>query len=164
VVKLLLDKDSVNPESQDSYGQTSLLVAAGNGHLPVVKLLLTRASVKPDSEDTFGRTALSRATASGYSDIATLILESYIKYEIIVPDCDLDVTSPPVSEQESRIQCDICISWILNVNIHYHCGICHNGNFDLCQECITSGAMCLHDSHILVKRMIKNGRIMEVPE
>ncbi|KAF2177265.1 ankyrin, partial [Zopfia rhizophila CBS 207.26] len=38
-VKLLLEKDGVNPDSKDIYGQTPLSIAARNGHKAIVKLL-----------------------------------------------------------------------------------------------------------------------------
>lgn len=51
VVKLLLATDGVNPDfkdnngSQDRYGQTLLLLAAGNGYGAVVKLLLAKPAL-----------------------------------------------------------------------------------------------------------------------
>jgi ankyrin repeat protein len=43
VVKLLLDKDGVGPDSKDRNGGMPLWRAAENGHEAVVKLLLDRS-------------------------------------------------------------------------------------------------------------------------
>ena len=52
VVKLLLEKEGVEPDSKDNeYGQTPLSWAAENGHEAVVKLLLEKDGVDPDSKD-----------------------------------------------------------------------------------------------------------------
>lgn len=56
------------------------------------------------------------------------------------------------------IDCNSCNNTIPNE--HYHCSICEHGDFDLCQACVDSGATCHGDEHWLIKRMIKNGRIV----
>ncbi|THZ00102.1 hypothetical protein D6C95_04395 [Aureobasidium pullulans] len=45
-------------------------------------------------------------------------------------------------------------------NVHYHCGVCDGGDFDLCETCITNGAACLGDGHWLVKRSIQDGKVI----
>jgi len=53
VVKLLLDKEDVDSEIKDDYGQTLLWWVATNGHEAVVKLLLDKEGVDPDSKDSY---------------------------------------------------------------------------------------------------------------
>ncbi|KAJ9623020.1 hypothetical protein H2204_011278 [Knufia peltigerae] len=43
---------------------------------------------------------------------------------------------------------------------HYHCGICENGDFDLCKSCVGAGVTCDGDEHWLVKRHIRNGVVI----
>lgn len=50
-MNLLLAKNGVDPDSKDINNQTSLLLAAANGHKGVVKLLLAKDGVDPDSKD-----------------------------------------------------------------------------------------------------------------
>jgi len=77
VVKLLLDKEGVDPDSKGSYyNRTPLSRAAKNGHEAVVKLLLDKEGVDPDSKDSYnGRTPLSRAAANGHEAVVKLLLD-----------------------------------------------------------------------------------------
>jgi Ankyrin repeats (3 copies) len=75
VVKLLLAKDQVDPDSKDaSYGQTPLSWAAENGHQAVVKLLLAKDGVDPDSKDSYGHTPLSWAAENDHKAVVRLLL------------------------------------------------------------------------------------------
>ena len=43
---------------------------------------------------------------------------------------------------------------------HYHCSICDDGDFDLCQSCVESGVLCGGEGHWLIKRIVKNGKVI----
>jgi len=58
VVKLLLIRGSINPNSEDKYGAIPLLLAAECGRKVVVELLLTRDNVNPDSKNALKETLL----------------------------------------------------------------------------------------------------------
>ncbi len=40
---------------------------------------------------------------------------------------------------------------------HYHCGVCDDGDFDLCSSCIAADVTCDGEGHWLIKRRIQNG-------
>ncbi|KAL2260228.1 hypothetical protein VTK26DRAFT_5841 [Humicola hyalothermophila] len=42
---------------------------------------------------------------------------------------------------------------------HYHCSICDDGDFDLCQDCVNRGISCKAD-HWLIKRFVQAGVII----
>ncbi|GAW16254.1 hypothetical protein ANO14919_056770 [Xylariales sp. No.14919] len=42
---------------------------------------------------------------------------------------------------------------------HFHCSICDEGDFDLCQECVNRGISCHGDGHWLIRRTVVNGEI-----
>ena len=157
-VELLLGNSCVDNDSRDRYGQTPLLMAASNGHENVLKLLLAESTISPESKDAFGRTPFSQATARGHIHIAMRILKAYSQRGITAPGGDMIVTSLPVPTRDgpTRWICDVCAYSIPDTSFRYHCGICNRGDFDLCQDCAESGAKCLDDSHILIKRTVRD--------
>jgi hypothetical protein len=50
---------------------------------------------------------------------------------------------------------DICRNQILNAV--YRCGICNEGDFDICGPCKDDGAHCLDHHHALIQRALNNG-------
>ena len=50
-VKLLLEREDVNPDRPDRYGQTPLSLTARSGYARVAKLLLEREKVSSDKPD-----------------------------------------------------------------------------------------------------------------
>lgn len=58
--------------------------------------------------------------------------------------------------------CDRCKRGISNDSLHYHCGICGIGNFDLCQSCFEQHLGCMDDSHVLTERTVRLGKIVEI--
>ena len=77
IVKLLLAKDSVDPDLKErKSGLTPLWWAAKYGHEAVVKLLLETGKVEVDSEDKYGRTPLWSAVENRYETIVKLLLET----------------------------------------------------------------------------------------
>ncbi|PUU81764.1 hypothetical protein B9Z19DRAFT_970912, partial [Tuber borchii] len=88
VVKLLLERVDVNPDSPNSSGRTPLSYAVQWGQQDLVKLFLRHGGVNLDSSDSSGRTPLSyslhldaskwRSETSGVStEIARGIVESF---------------------------------------------------------------------------------------
>ena len=43
---------------------------------------------------------------------------------------------------------------------HYHCSKCENGDYDLCPACIAKGVTCDGEDHWLIKRTVKNGKVL----
>ncbi|KAK0247400.1 hypothetical protein B0A54_10772 [Friedmanniomyces endolithicus] len=43
---------------------------------------------------------------------------------------------------------------------HFHCGICDGGDYDLCEKCVASGKLCPGEGHWLIKRFIKDGKVI----
>jgi len=77
VVKMLLEREDVNPDQADTkHSQTPLLLAAQGGHEGIVKALLERKDVNPDRADTkYGWTPLSWAAERGHEGIVKMLLE-----------------------------------------------------------------------------------------
>jgi hypothetical protein len=92
-----------------------------------------------------------------------LLLEKYEKNGYI-GDEDIDVAMSPAAGDPNAITCEICMRRIPDIDIHYHCVLCSEGDFDVCQECTTSGAFCFDQSHKLIKRTVKDSTLVEVPD
>ena len=43
---------------------------------------------------------------------------------------------------------------------HFHCSICDGGDYDLCEECVANGKLCPGEGHWLIKRFIKDGKVI----
>jgi len=59
-------------------------------------------------------------------------------------------------------------SWVVFCNncnnsmedVHFHCGICDHGDYDLCPACVNAGIHCPGTGHWMVKRFVKNGNVV----
>ncbi|KAK5114592.1 hypothetical protein LTR85_010169 [Meristemomyces frigidus] len=52
-------------------------------------------------------------------------------------------------------ECDKAMS-----DAHFHCSTCDGGDYDLCVECVTAGKLCPGEGHWLIKRFIKEGKVI----
>ncbi|KAF5639627.1 ankyrin repeat [Fusarium sp. NRRL 52700] len=75
VVRLLLSRDDVDPNSEDTrYQETPLSWAAKNGHATIVKLLLEKDGISADHKDLQMQTPLSMAAINGHTATVRLLL------------------------------------------------------------------------------------------
>lgn len=56
------------------------------------------------------------------------------------------------------IDCNRCGRSISND--HHHCSTCENGDYDLCPQCVAAGATCDGEGHWLIKRIVKDGVVI----
>jgi ankyrin repeat protein len=70
---MLLERDDVNPDKPDNYGQTPLSIAASDKREGAVKILLGRNDVNPDKLDNKGQTPLWRAAYSGGEGVVKIL-------------------------------------------------------------------------------------------
>jgi len=75
VVKMLLEREDVTPDTAGKGDRTPLLWVVKFGHEDVVKMLLEREDVTPDTADNDGRTPLSWAARRGHKGIVKALLE-----------------------------------------------------------------------------------------
>lgn len=68
---------------------------------------------------------------------------------------------PETNETKSlfwQVYCNSCDKSLSDA--HFHCGICDKGDYDLCEACVNNGKLCPGEDHWLIKRFIKNGRVV----
>jgi AraC-like DNA-binding protein len=164
LMKWLIEKYKIDLNKKDELGRTLLSYAVERRLEMAVRLLLLTDAVKVNVRDKYGRTPMWWAGRKGHTTIIRLLAEKYGEKGMEVQDDEMTSTATFLEAGSARIVCDVCESWVLNVSIHYHCGICAKGDFDICQECVTSGAICLDHSHKLIKRIVKDGNYAEVPD
>jgi len=75
VIKLLLEREDVNPNTTDWRGWTPIFRAASKGNERVVKLLLERGDVDPNTVDHDEDTPVSWAAWYGHEGIVKMLLE-----------------------------------------------------------------------------------------
>lgn len=67
-------------------------------------------------------------------------------------------TCPAFTHPIFSVYCNNCNASIPDA--HYHCSTCDNGDFDLCQTCVASGVECGGEDHWMIKRFVKNGKVI----
>jgi hypothetical protein len=56
------------------------------------------------------------------------------------------------------VYCNQCNKNMLDE--HFHCNSCENGDYDLCTDCVAKGKHCLDEQHWLIKRYLRNGKVI----
>jgi len=72
-IHALLNAYNIDPNYQDSYGHSALILAARNGHCEAVQRLLD-TNADPNLQDSDGATALIYAAAHGHAEVADRLL------------------------------------------------------------------------------------------
>ncbi|KAK1839847.1 ankyrin repeat protein [Colletotrichum chrysophilum] len=151
VAKLLLEKGAdVTVANHKSI--TPLSAAARKGQTSIVAFLLQKHRIEVDSRDSLGRTAAWWARQRGHSSIVQMLVDPDLQRVAPLDDCEATVAADSQRRISSSRWCDICTFTIWENGICYQCIDCHNGNFDICEECFDRGGRCLNSSHKLVLR------------
>ncbi|KAH7317215.1 hypothetical protein BKA65DRAFT_111189 [Rhexocercosporidium sp. MPI-PUGE-AT-0058] len=136
----------------DYYNSTPLSIAARMGHKDILALLLAKSHAL-NIQDNFNRTPLWWAKRTGNSGTADLLLEKCRENGIIVQEDDLPITTISVPSDKICKNCDVCLLGVSDTDTYYHCDVCNNGDFGICEECFARKARCLDDSHIFIKEI-----------
>ncbi|KAI9767544.1 MAG: hypothetical protein M1840_005581 [Geoglossum simile] len=154
VVRLLVEAGAeVSAKAKD--GSTALHWSTSRGYEAIARLLLGRGA-DIETKDSLGRTAVDLAFERGHTAVVETLLEYHEEHSMPVCEGSMDAAA------KSRlpiiyIYCDGCNIHIPDTEPHYHCSICNNGDFDLCQNCTNDGISCRSGGHMLIKRCVKNG-------
>lgn len=145
LVKLLL-KAGTDPNKKDKYGRTPLMGATVCGLRNTVVALLEAPDIDRDATDVFGRTALMEATTRRHRRIAKLLSRDHRddpEWGSFHPGDDFG--------PRGNVICAVCRASTF-LECANRCSICNFAQFDICEECQRFGAICLDDTHQLVKQ------------
>jgi ankyrin repeat protein len=155
VLELLFLKDTVL-QLQDCYGRSLLWWAAAGGNTATIEALISQYHFDPRTTDKFGRTPLWIATRKGHEAVSKLLSDKCGE-----TDTERTLSSESNGDQQ-RMECDVCTSSIKITAFHYHCRLCADGDWDVCEDCKTRGASCAEATHTLVKRTMTDGYWVEI--
>ena len=149
-VQALLEDASVDPALPDRYGTTPLSIGARHGYTAIVEALLATRRVDPAAQDQRDRSPLWWAAVGGHHDSAALLREALEAAGLDIPP--LDHLAGVAEETGFGRWCDTCTWGIVRGEDYYHCGICRNNDFDVCEACYLLGERCLDPLHDLILR------------
>lgn len=156
ILQRILSLSKGNIYAPDRYGRTLLWWAAAGGQVEVVEALTSQYAFDSQVADKFGRAPIWIAARKGH-DAVTKILSKECREDDIAQIVPLEDQG-----DDSNLECDICTSKITVTALYYHCGICAGGDWDMCEDCELRGASCSGATHVLLKRMTKNGVAVDV--
>lgn len=150
VAQLLL-KGRADVAARDAYGLSALHAAAVRGHAVLVRLLLENGA-DIAANTIHGETPLHLAAGREHKAVVQVLYEHCEDLGIPAYNEGMNVPSKLPVSPSSRLYCDNCDVTILSSDAYYHCNICDDGDFDLCQRCLDKGVLCYGDGHRLIKR------------
>ncbi|KAK6361443.1 hypothetical protein TWF730_005171 [Orbilia blumenaviensis] len=74
------------------------------------------------------------------------------------------VLPPPphiAAAETPQVNCDTCQKAHIQSTVHYHCGICWDDNFDICQQCFLSGKRCQGQHEMITRKWNSEKASME---
>lgn len=162
-VRFLLEQGA-DSNATNSTGETALHYAAIYGNTDTVQIQLEHGA-DINARDMDQDTVLSVAALWGQENVVQLLLDNnaciastptmdsnakilYLRPLLKEPNDRLSRLLCEV--RESYVSCSICSS-VHPEGQYYHCSICDEDNFDLCQGCIDSGRLCNGEAHSLKK-------------
>ncbi|PVH85269.1 hypothetical protein DL98DRAFT_55242 [Cadophora sp. DSE1049] len=103
---------------------------------------------------------VTRGTAARDKWFAELAGLSTLASDRTANSCLPIVPASPTPETISiySVYCNNC--QVTTSSAHYHCSTCDDGDFDLCQGCVDNGVTCGGDDHWMIKRFVKDGRVI----
>lgn len=95
---------------------------------------------------------------SGIQDVSMIALLTEEHRLVVGPVHGYSLSVGQLPGSSYAVYCNACDAPIANA--HYHCGICADGDFDLCCDCVDNGHLCDREEHWLIKRFIENGMVI----
>lgn len=133
----------------DYYGTSPLFVATRKGHDKVVARLVSLCSGHDSLIGGLGKSLLWWAARSGNPRVMEAVTQLAKKQGFHSNEDDLPGPGR-LPASYSAVQCDCCLQYLPKGSTCYHCPLCFEGDFDLCQECYETVDKCIDQSHKLI--------------
>ncbi|KAH7231033.1 ankyrin repeat-containing domain protein [Fusarium tricinctum] len=141
---------------QNAQGASALhclRAVVANGQREVVDVLIATGCVNKDCKDRFERTPLSWVRRTGNAQMMKLLTEGSQRNGALTGENESVVEKEPLQNIEVSRWCDVCTVGIPKGDAYHGCGVCNQGDFDICAECSEIGAHCLEESHRWIVKM-----------
>jgi hypothetical protein len=168
IIKLLLAEEGLDPDAKDKAGRTPLWWAYSTKNENLVKLLLETGKVNIHPQDDKGERPpgieKSCGSCTGYlpawgtsyhCGICTSGGSDFVLCQQCVDRGErclgVEHSLEGLRQPGTKIICESCWQHIPPSDQSHRCGICLDGDFDLCQQCVDRGEHCLDIEHRLAK-------------
>jgi ankyrin repeat protein len=165
ILQTLFATSKTEPGYRDNYGRTLLWWAAAGGNKPVVEMLMNEYHYDLNIPDNCGRQPILVAARNGHRAVVEHLLHASPAgtHRPTKSERKLLDLSDENSGLRLGIICDICkIQALMTDCYSYHCPICAGGDWDMCTDCKAGGMSCMDATHVLVKRLWRDGSWNEV--
>ncbi|MCJ1378529.1 hypothetical protein MMC17_001628 [Xylographa soralifera] len=150
VVQLLL-RYRADVSATDHHGQTALHTAVRYRHHTIIQILLA-SGIDVTAQTLDGKSALQYAIDVRHDEIFRLLFHHCLNHGLTMSGEVWDTATDYMDHLISSIFCDGCDRVIPDSKTHWHCYMCNNGDYDLCQLCIDKNIKCGGPDHHLVQR------------
>ncbi|KAJ5098315.1 hypothetical protein N7532_005316 [Penicillium argentinense] len=148
-------------DQPDNRGRTPLFSATLYAEQKVVEVLLCYGSIAKSTPTCAGRTPLSTSTlqlrAEGNENNESILQIWDLLHNQQVYDMS-SVTEITALEDIDSVDweswdatCDRCQVSVSPADTHFHCNVCNEDDFDICQECAAHGETCYNRTHVWEK-------------
>lgn len=155
-------------DTPDEWGRTPLFLATLYGHEQIVRVLLAKGSLARKESTCAGRSPLSFANDHQVGEPNLRAISEWLACPY---DADIDLLAVQEASDKAKARqlpvdarCDLCLFELSKYDYHFHCTICHNGNFDICVEWLGGGLTCLDPSHVLEQWYSVDGRWVPIAD
>ncbi|KAI1273495.1 hypothetical protein F5Y07DRAFT_391270 [Xylaria sp. FL0933] len=140
---------------------------------------LQKMSIKPDSSE--GSASVAKDTSTASANLARNVEEAapaaaanatnmpkpagiskpVLGVDGVGEDNEVKQTEAPAQQECIKRPFTVCCNSCDRAvpEAHFHCSICDEGDFDLCQDCVNRGITCHGEGHWLIKRTVVDGDI-----
>ena len=121
-----------------------------------VEALILQHHTKPGGAYSLGWKPSCKAAKKGHGAVLALLF-THDEESIIEP-----TTPYEPDDDQPYLECNLYNLRILRTAFHFHCNLCADGDWEVCEVCRECRATCVETARVLVKRTMIDGLRCEV--